>query len=127
MKLVHLSSNEFKSAVSKLVGTALPPKTAFQIKKLVQNLESELAIFEEMRKNLIEEYATRDENGEIKVAENGNIFLDPTRTTEWQSKFSDLSMLETSLPLPAISLTELGDKVELSASDLIALDSIVVE
>jgi hypothetical protein len=127
MKLSQLSSETFRSAVTKLSTASLPPKTAFQIKKLIQSLESDLKIFEETRNAIVNEYCLKDENGQPVPAGEGMVTLDMTRVAEWQPKIDELMSLETTVELPKFSIEALGDKVELSATDLFALGDLITE
>jgi hypothetical protein len=127
MKLSQLSSDAFKSAVNKLSTASLPPKTAFQLKKLIQSLESDLKIFEETRNAIVTEYCLKDEKGQPVSAGEGKVTLDMTRAAEWQPKLEELMSLETTVDLPKFSIEALGDKVELSATDLFALGDLITE
>jgi len=127
MKLSHLSSDAFKSAVGKLSNASLPPKTAFQVKKLIQALESDLKIFEETRNSIVNEFCLKDENGQPVSAGEGMVSLDMTKQAEWQPKLNELMTLESTVALPKFSIDALGDKVELSAADLFALGDLISE
>jgi hypothetical protein len=127
MRLSQLASQEFKSALSKLMSAQLPIKTTFRLKKLVQNLEGELKLFEETRHSIVQEYGEKDEAGNLKQNEQGLVNLDVSKSEEWQVKLSELMMIESTLELPKLTLSDFGDKVELSANDLFALGSLISE
>lgn len=127
MKLSQLSTEDFKSAIAKLSAASLPPKTAFQVKKLIQTLESDLKIFEETRNSIVMEFCLKDEEGNPVSAGEGMVSLDMSRMEEWQPKINELMSLETTVELPKFSIDALGDKVELSAKDLFALGELIAE
>lgn len=127
MKLSHLSSEPFKNSLNKLLSAPLPPKTAFQLKKLTQKLEEDLKIFEDMRNAIVQEYCAKDENGNPVQNDNGTVNLDISKADEWQPKVSELMSLETSFEIPKVSLDSLGDKIELSATDLFVLGDLITE
>ena len=127
MKLSLLSTEDFKAAIGKLSAASLPPKTAFQVKKLILALEADLKIFEETRNAIVMEYCLRGEDGQPLAAGEGMVTLDMSRSEEWQPKINELMSLETTVELPKFSIEALGDKVELSAKDLFALGDLIAE
>jgi len=127
MKLSHLSSDAFKTALNKLLSAPLPPKTAFKLKKLTQQLEGDLKIFEDTRNSIVMEFCQKDEEGNPVQNENGTVNLDMEKVAEWQPKINELMSLETTFEIPKVSLDDLGDKVELSAADLFTLGDLITE
>ena len=123
MKLSKLASPEFKSAFQQLMKAQLPIKTTFTLKKLTIKLEAELKLFEETRNGIIEAYGEKNEDGTLKQNENGLINLDLARTVEWQSKIQELMELDTDVQ--PLELADLGDKLELSTSELFALGELI--
>jgi hypothetical protein len=109
------------------MSTQLPIKTTFKLKKLVSQLDSELKLFEETRESLVRNYGEKEENGELKFNAQGLVQLDLSRATEWQPKFAELVSLETSLEIPKFKLEDLGENLQLSTNELIALGEIIEE
>lgn len=125
MKVHVLASEGFQSALNKLLAAELPLKTAFKLKKFVGAIQEDLKTFEELRSKVFQEFGTKDENGEV-IVKDGMITLDPALADQWQPKLLDLQELEAEAKLE-LKLDDLGDKVELSAADLMALDGVLSE
>jgi hypothetical protein len=125
MKLSALSSPGFTQAINKLLAASLPVKTAFKLKKYVDQIQPELKHYEELKKALFDEFSVKDENGETLVKD-GMISLDMAKADQWQPKAMELNDLESDAKLE-LSLDDLGDKVELSAADLVNLGDLLKE
>jgi len=125
MKLSALSSPGFTQAINKLLTASLPVKTAFKLKKYVDQIQPELKHYEELKKALFDEFSVKDENGETLVKD-GMISLDMAKADQWQPKAMELNDLESDAKLE-LSLDDLGDKVELSAADLVNLGDLLKE
>lgn len=127
MKISILASDQFNLAFNKLISASLAPKTAFKLKKLALTIAQEVKVYEEIRTGLLQEYGKRDESGNIIQDEKGMVYLDMDKKEEFEPKLKEFNELETTAEITKISLEELGDKVELSASDLLALEAVICE
>jgi hypothetical protein len=127
MRLSKLAAPEFKSALHKLMEAPLPVKTTFRLKKLVVALEAELKIFEETRELIVRDFGEKSEDGQLKFNEQGMIKLDISRASEWQPKLAELMMLESSIDIPKLTLSDFGETLQLSANELFALGDVISE
>ena len=125
MKVHVLATNGFQSALNKLIAAELPLKTAFKLKKFSTAIQEDLKLFEELRSKVFQEFGTKDDSGEV-IVNDGMITLDPSLADQWQPKLVELQELEAEAKLE-LTLDDLGDKVELSAADLMTLDGVLKE
>lgn len=101
--------------LGKIMQHPMPAATAFRCAKTLKSVQSELESYEEARKNLIEQYG---EDGEIKPD-----------SKNWDQFVVDMNkMLEEEVKLDAkVIKSENLSKVEISPSDLVALEWLIKE
>ena len=72
MKQVALSEiMDFYKQVDSLSNKTIPLKGAFKINRLKKDLEKDYTFYQEKFKDILEKYAEKDENGQIKISEDG--------------------------------------------------------
>lgn len=102
----------------------LPIKTAFRVARLIRELDKESATFDESRRIIIEKYAERDENGEMKQTEEGNIILQQDRIMECNNELNDLLNTEIEINADKLNLDEMGD-IELTPAQVYNIEAFV--
>lgn len=104
----------------------LKGRAAFRVARLLRELEKEFTLFNEKRVELIREYAQKDENGEIKSDENGNVTLDQTRLNEFYEKLDELLNAEVEINAEKIDIDDFGD-VDFTPAQIINLEAFIKE
>lgn len=84
----------------------LPFKTSYKLTKIHSILTPEFDFFKEELNKLIEEFAKRDENGEMVAAE-GGIKIQEGREKEFEVKVEELTSLSVEVQFPLIAAEEL--------------------
>lgn len=102
----------------------LPIKTAFRVARLIRELDKESATFDESRRIIIEKYAERDENGEMKQTEEGNIILQQDKIAECNNELNDLLNTEIEINADKLNLDEMGD-LELTPAQVYNIEAFV--
>ena len=125
MKLGILANQNFQSALNKLADQELPIQVSFKIRRIIKKMNDELKIFNDTKDSLINRFGEKSEDGNLKINQDGTVSLDLKRKEEWLKELNDLNNLETSLP--KIYLSELGDKLTISANELLILDGLIVD
>lgn len=105
---------------------SLKGRVAFRVARLLRELEKEFTLFNEKRMDLIKEYAQKDENGEMKSDENGNVTLDQDRLTEFYQSLDDLLNADVEINAEKIDAEDLGD-VEFTPTQIISLEPFINE
>lgn len=109
----------------------LPISFFYQTAKVLEKIKKDYSFFESKRKELIEEYAERDSQGNIIFVENENIRIIPERQVEFLNKFNELMEVQIelngikpikilnnyNLPLTANELIIIMDFVEMEGED----------
>lgn len=124
IKVGQLILPEFNNAFNKLLEAQVPAKMAFKLKGISKILDDEKAKFEFARLALVKKYAERDEKGEIKTNAEGVYKVDESKMNEFLNEFNDLVKID--IDVPRINFEDLGDKVSLTAKELILLEGLVV-
>ena len=126
--MIKVSFSEIESIISSLKVLAskeLPYKISYAFKKLMKQLYSEYEIYQEERNQIIDKYAERDEQGNIK--QNGNIINLKSNCVELaQSKLRELNSVEFEVDFSPISIESLGE-ITISPKDLFNLDKFIID
>ena len=82
---------------------------AFKIARLARELNKEMETFSEQRRKIVNEYSLKDENGEIKADENGNIQITPDRIQEFNTEFTNLLNTEVEINADKLPMDNIDD------------------
>lgn len=124
MKLAKIIDPKFKDVIRKLAAEKLPLKTAFKIKGIMKTLDGEIEKYDEVRREALDKYGSRGEDGELVVDATGGVQLDAASMAMFMKSVNEL--LGMQVAVDTISISELGDDVRLSADDLTALDDLLI-
>jgi len=124
LKLGHITSEPFNEAFNKLCNLKnLPPKAMFSLRGLKKKLDEENGKFQQVRADLIEEYAVKDADGNKVVNGDSYTIKNPA---EFNKKFADLYSIEIEVPEISFGfLTDSGTTLDLTIADLIQLEFII--
>lgn len=125
MKLARLTDARFHAALRKLSAQPVPLRVAFKLKGITAKIDEELKKFEACRQEALEKFGKKDESGKLVTKADNSVEFEPGQLQAFASELNDLG--QTDLEIPTVSLSELGDRAELTVDELILLDSIVVE
>lgn len=103
----------------------LSPSLSYKIYKLCKFAEQEEIFYKQKMKEIIEEYAKRDENGKI-IGSGGQIKLIDEKLSEAQQKVLELKSIDVDVPNIRFTLDELSE-IKLSVTDIAMLDGFIEE
>jgi len=125
MKLAQLTDPATKAALEKVKDGSLPVLTAWKVKNLLIKFNEEVKKYEEFRGELVRKHSQKDESGQPQLDQNNTINVAEGNLQEF---FKDLQeVLNQEVDIGSLKLSELGTKLELSADDLLKLDSLIKE
>lgn len=124
MKLARLTDEKLQETLVKLGKQALPAKTAFKLKGIVKRVKEELTSYEELRKEALERFGKKKEDGSLEVDEKNNVQFDRVGMESFVLHLQELTALE--VDLLTVKIDELGS-ASLTAEELEALDGLIVE
>ncbi len=104
---------------------SLPIKTAYQLARLIRELDRESTTFDESRRKIIEKYAERDENGEFKQTDEGNVIIMPEQINACNQEMAELLDTEIEINVEPIEIESLAS-IELTPAQMFSLEPFFV-
>jgi len=112
----------FRNNGNFFAGTSLPLKGAYKINKIKKAVEKESEFYQEKFQEIVDQYAQKDENGEVVFSEDGNqIMIKDGLVEECNKALNDLQELEIEIDNYGLTLDDLGEDVECTPEELEAL------
>ena len=105
---------------------SLKGRVAFRVARLLRELEKEFTLFNEKRVDLIKEYGEKDENGELKTDDKGNVNLAQDKLNEFYKRMEDLLATEVEINAEKIDINDLGD-IDFTPSQIINIEPFINE
>lgn len=105
-------------ALKKIGAATLPARAAFQVARIIRDVDIELKSFQTARDKLVELYGEIGENGEIKIKKN--------EIETFNKEIQDLLDLKIQLNVAALPI-EFFDDIELTPNDVLNLSVFIEE
>ena len=103
-------------------GTSLPLKGAYKINKIKKAVEKEGEFYQEKFQEIVDQYAQKDENGEVVLSEDrSQIMIKDGMVEECNKALTDLQELEVEIDNYGLTLDDLGENLECTPEELEAL------
>ena len=103
----------------------VPSALAYKLMKFVKTSDSDEVFYNEKIQSVLEECALRDENGKMKVLENGNIVLQPAKADEFHKQLEEIQNLEVEKPNFEFTINEL-EPLSFSMTEIESLDEFII-
>ena len=128
MKL-NLSNERIVNTINvlgELNNAKLPVKVAYAITKNINKINTELKAYNEEKAKLIDKYAEKDEEGKLKVDENGIIPLKEEHIEDYNRDIKELLSIENEIDIDMINLDDLlNSNYNISPADLSVIDFMI--
>ena len=122
MKITMEQLIDFRNNGNFFSGANLPLKGAYKINKIRKAVEKESEFYTEKFQEIVNEYAQKDEQGEVKFSDDGTqILIQDGKIEECNKALEDLQGLEVEIDNYGLTLEDLGDNVECTPEELEAL------
>ena len=103
-------------------GVNLPLKAAYKLNKVRKAVEKEGEFYSEKFQEILNQYAKKDENGELIFNENGDqIMIKEDMIDECNKALNDLQTLEVQIETYGLSIDDFGEDLECTPDQLAAL------
>ena len=113
---------DFRRAYNVFNEVKLPLKAAYKLTKIKNAVENETQYYGEKFQEIVDTYAQKDENGNLKYNEDGTqILIKDGMIMECNQKLEELHNLEIGIENYNLTIDDLGDSIEVTAGDLDAL------
>ena len=123
MTLFELISTS--QTLSNIIDQKLPFKLSYKFSNLISIVEKNQEFYNNGLRKLFNEYAQKDEDGNIKQVEE-NIMLQPDKIGQFNKEFEELQSIEVVDEIPQFTLEEL-ETIELTPRDIMLLKPIIKE
>ena len=101
-------------------------RVAYNIARIIREIENEMKLFEETRRKLFDKYGEKDENGELLINADGNITITPENISLYNNEIQDV--LNTSITLNAEKLNiEDLENIELTPNQVYLINAFINE
>ena len=112
----------FRNSGDIFEGVTLPLKGAYKLNKIKKAVEKEGEFYVEKFQEIVNNYAKKDENGNLVFSEDGNqIMIKDGMVDECTQALADLQELEVEIENYGLSLADLGEDAECTPEELEAL------
>jgi len=106
---------------NKIMQQSFKGSLAFKIARLARELDKEMQTFNSERQKIIQKYGEKDENGELKIDENGNVKFESSKIQEINDDFN--SLLNTELEINADKLPmDSIDAFEITPQEMLGIE-----
>lgn len=124
MKLKNeVFNNNFIGALNGLIAEKLPVTQAYELRKFAKELDSKLAVYNESRTALINQYAAVDEEGkQVPGEQPGTVNIAKENVEAFNKDMLELMAQEEKYSIKKITLP---NTVQISAKDLMVLEDII--
>lgn len=120
MKLSNEKLANSIEVLNKITTMELPIKLSYAFSKNITKINRELEVYNKERQKLIEKYGEKDEEGKLKVKENGNInILD---VDNFNKDIKEILEIENEIDIHIIDLESINADVNITPGDLIVID-----
>ena len=110
------NNNEFFSSAN------LPLKGAYKLNKIRKAVDKEAEFYSEKFQQILEDYAKKDEEGNLVFSEDGNqIMIQDDKIVECNKALEDLQSLEVEIDTFNLTIEDLGEGIECTPDQLDAL------
>lgn len=124
MKLGIIVGKQFQESFDKLLKSkGVPSSQLFKLKSAAKTVQAQLEIFNDLRKQIIDEVSEKDAQGKMVMHSEGSVKIQADKIDEAQKRLNDLDAID--VILPGIKVSDLGKELELTAIDLLALEFLV--
>lgn len=104
----------------------LPVKVAYAITKNINKINTELKAYNEEKAKLIDKYAKKDKEGNLKADEYGNVTLKEDYIQDWNRDIAELLSIENEIDIHMINLDDLlNSNYNISPAELSVIDFMI--
>ncbi|AIY83091.1 hypothetical protein U729_2617 [Clostridium baratii str. Sullivan] len=124
-KLTNKEIIEKVGMLGELSNRKLPVKVSYAIGKNISKIESELKHYNKARKNILEKYCEKDEEGNLKI-EDGNYVIKENEKENWNKDIKDLDEIVVEIDTHTFNI-DLLNGYEMSPSEMMCIDFMLEE
>lgn len=109
----------FKNADDIFGDVDLPLKVAYKLNKMKKSIDSESSFYSEKFQKIIDEYAKKDNDGNVVFNDDGSqIIIQEDKIEECNDALEDLQKLEVEIDNQNLTIDDFGEDVKCTPEDL---------
>lgn len=125
--MINVKLEELVNATEGLKGLSqkqLKARCAYAVGKILKSADAEIQSFNETRMELIKKYGEKDDKGELKTEENGNVRIPAEQMEAFSRELREL--LDTNVEISAnkIKMDDIGE-VEFTPAEMAQLENFI--
>lgn len=126
MKLTFNDALSFRNFYAKIKDAKFPLRTGYRLNCLAKAIEPHFSFYQEQLAQIFNEYAEKDENGQIVRDETGNLKILPDKIAECNVKLNELLAFEFEIEAKMLNISEI-ERIELSMDEIQGITSFITE
>ncbi len=126
MKLTFSDALSFRNFYAKIKERKFPLRTGYHLNCIAKALEPHFSFYQEQLTQIFDEYAEKDENGQIVRDETGNLKILPEKIAECNVKLNELLAFEFEIEAKMLNISEI-ESIELSMDEIQGITSFITE
>lgn len=126
--MIKLTINQITNifpTLSSLMNQNFSGATAFKIARMARELGKEVDTFDKERMKLIEKYSERDDNGQIKTDESGNVKVMQSAVQDCNNEFNDLLNQEVQINAELLPSSILDTLQDVTPTQMLSIEPII--
>jgi hypothetical protein len=104
----------------------MPSRLAYKMMKLLKASESEDAFYNEKMKQIVNEFALKNEDGTIRFTDDGGVLVKNDMLENFNAAITELEEMQVDIPEIKFTLSEL-ESINFSISEMFTLDEFIEE
>ena len=110
---------DFKNAGDFFEGTVIPLKGAYKINKIKKQVEDESDYYSEKFKGIVDDYAQKDDEGNVKFSDDGEqILIQQDKIDECNNALEELQNFKVQIENYDLALEDFGEDVKIAPEKL---------
>jgi len=102
----------------------LKGKLAYKVGKAIKTISNEINLYDKARKELLNEYCVKDENGEVQIDERGNAQVEKQYIDKYNQEIRTLNDTDIELNIVLLDLDDF-ENIEITPREIMQLDWLI--
>ena len=115
-----------KEVFKRLVEMPLNIKVAYNIARIIREIEKENKTFEDTRQKLLFKYGEKDSSGQLIINQNNQITIIPEQINNYNKEIQELLDEKIKLNVEPISLNDLGE-IQITPAEIYQINMFIKE
>ena len=127
--MINITINDMlnsQNVFREIANMPIKMRTSFAIARIIRNLETELETFEKTRQELIQMYGEKNDDGSLKINEDGNIIIASENIEKYNNEIQDLLNEEITIAAEPLRIEDM-EYIELTPTQAYMIEKFIKE